>query len=272
MTIRLISSDLNGTLVHQHTMSDMIRLYIGQQQYQQADEIFRRQTSETATMQEAFQIAGPLTKGLTLRQAMEYTRTHMRYLNGFHEFVDELAKLGIPLVINSTGYSATIYAIREQIGHDKMHGHIGNILKFGLDGDPNKTLSEDELERKAAQYFSSQEQSSDQSYDRIRATGEVELGIIDEAAKVKLMLEYAARHFRGINPSEMAHIGDTMGDSGGILGIAKLGGLGIAFNYNQELEDFLRKKMETEDISGKIIFIDKKSKNSDLRNVMPYIK
>lgn len=272
MSIRLVSSDLNGTLVHQHTMSDMIRLYIGQQQYQQANEAFKGQTSGTATMQEAFQVAGPLTKGLTLRQAMEYTRAYMRYLNGFHEFVDELAKLGIPLVINSTGYSATLYAIREQVGHDKMHGHIGNILKFGLDGDPNKTLSEDELERKVAQYFSGQEQSSDQSYDRIQATGEVKLGIVDEAAKVKLILEYAARHFRGLRPSEIAHIGDTMGDSLGILGIAKLGGLGIAFNYNQDLEDFLRKKMEVERIPGQIIFIGRKGKNSDLRNIMPWIK
>ncbi|MEK6869650.1 MAG: hypothetical protein AABX74_05440 [Nanoarchaeota archaeon] len=63
-----------------------------------------------------------------------------------------------------------------------------------------------------------------------------------------------------------------MGDSGGILGVAKLGGLGIAFNYNQELENFLKEKIENEDIKGKIVFIDKKSKNSDLINIIPYIK
>ena len=38
--IKIVSSDLNGTLVHQHTMSDMIRLYIGEKQFEQANKIY----------------------------------------------------------------------------------------------------------------------------------------------------------------------------------------------------------------------------------------
>jgi len=270
--IKLLSSDLNGTLVHQHTMSDMIRLYIGEQQYQQATEVFKRQASGTATMQEAFQNAGPLTKGLTLREAIEYTKVHMRYLDGFHEFVDTLAKLEIPFVINSTGYSVTINAIREQVGADKIHGHIGNFLRFGVNADANETLSEEELQRKIREYFHDPEVVNNPSYDKIQATGLIELGIVNEEAKTTLIREYVTKYFRDVQPSEITHIGDTMGDSGGILGVAKLGGLGIAFNYNQELEDFLRNKMETEDIPGKIILIDKKSEESNLKHIIPYLK
>jgi len=146
--IGLVSSDLNGTLVRQHTMSDMIKVYLGDKRYLPAKKVFDRQTSGTATMEEAFQTAGPLTKGLKLRDAIKYTIIHIKYVNGFPEFVNTLKTNGIPLVINSTGYSVTIYAIREQIGTDKIHGHIGNYLRFGLNADPKQTLSEAELECK----------------------------------------------------------------------------------------------------------------------------
>ena len=58
----------------------------------------------------------------------------------------------------------------------------------------------------------------------------------------------------------------------GILGIAKLGGLGIAFNYNEELENFLKKKIKNESIKGSIVFIDKKTEEADLRHIIPYLK
>lgn len=270
--IKLLSSDLNGTLVHQHTMSDMIRLYIGERQYRQADEAFKRQASGTASMEEAFQNAGPLTKGLTLREAIEYTIEHMRYVDGFHEFAGALAKHGIPLVINSTGYSVTIYAIRAQMGPDKIHGHIGNFLRFGIDADPNKTLSEEELEKKVREYFISPESRSNPIYDQAQATGAIDLGIVNEEAKAKLIQEYARKHFRSVRPSEIAHMGDTMGDSSGIIGIAKAGGVGIAFNYNvalkQHLNDAIRKSPE---LAGRIYFVDPKSKSSNLTRVLPIL-
>ncbi len=272
MKIKLFSSDLNGTLVHQHTMSDMIRLYIGKQKYQEANTVFQRQTSGNASMEEAFQTAGPLTKGLTLRQAIEYTKTEMGYLDGFHEFVDTLAEHKIPLVINSTGYSVTIYAIREQIGADKIHGHIGNFLRFGVDGDPSKTLNEDELERKVKGYFNNPGSTNDLIYDQIQATGTIDLGIVDEEAKAKLIQEYARTHFEGlIKPNEIAHMGDTMGDSGGIVGVAEKGGIGIAFNYNSALENFLRRKLDAAEIKGNIVFISPKSSIPNITEVIPHL-
>jgi len=266
--IKLFSSDLNGTLVHQHTMSDMIRLYVGREQFIKASSVFEQQTKGTATIEETFQIVAPLTRGLTLRQAIEYTMYHIQYIDGFNEFVDYLHSKNIPLVINSTGYSVTIYAIREQIGHDKIHGYIGNSLRFGLDGDPKMTLCEYELEQKVETYFKDPSAMHDKSYDLIKATGVVDLGINDENAKATKIIEYAEKYFPEIVPAKIVHIGDTMGDSAGIAEIAKLGGIGIAFNYNTALEQFLLDKISSDAIKDKIYMIDKKGGKSSLINVL----
>lgn len=269
--IKLVSSDLNGTLVHQHTMSDMIRLYVGRQQYQKAKTLFERQTSGIASIEEAFETACPLTRGLTLRQAIEYTITHLRYLDGFHEFVDMLSEQGVPLVINSTGYSVTIYAIREQTGAGKIHGLIGNFLRFGVGADPHETLHEGELEKTVKKYFSNPESVSDPIYDQVKATGLIDLGIANEEAKAKLIQEYAKRHFSGLKTSEIAHMGDTMGDSGGIFGIAEEGGIGVAFNYNNALKQYLDSRVRDKPISGEIHFVDPKSDSSNLTRVLPIL-
>ena len=223
------------------------------------------------TAAETLAIIAPSTKGLTLRQAIEYTRMHMTFVDGFHEFVDTLHKNGIHFVINTTGYSVTVYAIREQVGRDKIPGHIDNFLRFGEDGDPNATLREDELESLVSRYFSLQDHSTSPVYDKIKATGRIEISIGDEAAKTKLLLEYAQRHFPGIHPTQIAHIGDTMGDSECIYIVATLGGLGVAFNYNPALERFVREKMESDNIQRRMVLVDPKSRSSNLMNVVPHI-
>jgi len=266
--IKLFSSDLNGTLVHQHTMSDMIRLYVGREQFTKAHSVFKRQTRGTATIEEAFHIVGSLTRGITLRNAIEYTKYHLEYIDGFHEFIDYLHSEKIPLVINSTGYSVTIYAIREKVGCDKIHGYIGNFLRFGLDADPRMTLHEYELEKMVRSYFIDPSAAYDQSYDRIKATGVIDMGIGNENAKVAMLLKYADEYFSGIDPMWIAHIGDTMGDSAAIIEIAKMGGIGIAFNYNKALEQFLLSRMSCETIKGKILMVGKKNSKVNLVSVL----
>lgn len=272
MAIKFVSSDLNGTLVHQHTMGDMIRMYKSKEDYEKADIIFKKQASGTATMEEAFDIAGPLSKEITLRQAIEYTQKHMTYIKGFKELLNFFADKKILFIINSTGYSVTFYCMQEKFGSDKIHCFIGNHLLFGRNRVSEKVLSEKELKEKVRNFLSNVNSSKNKEYDEIKAIGKVELGIVNEEAKADLITQYINKNFKKISINDVAHIGDTMGDSGGILGIAKLGGLGIAFNYNQELEIFLKNKLKTEKIRGKIIFIDKKSENSDLRNIIPHIK
>lgn len=271
MSIKLISSDLNGTLVHQHTMSDMIRIYKSEENFKKADDIFKKQTDGTATMENAFKVACPLNKGITLRQVILYTQNRMKYLKGFKDFLEFLYNKKIPLVINSTGYSVTFYCVQKRFGAEKIHGFIGNCMQFGYYENAGKKISEKELRKKVEQFFS-ENNSESKEYDKIKATGKIKLGLKNEEAKTSLILKYAKKHFKNISISEIAHIGDSMGDSMGIFGIAKLGGLGIAFNYNEALGAFLKKKIKNEAIKGRIIFIDKKTEEADLRHIIPYLK
>lgn len=268
MPPKLVSSDLNGTLIQQHSMSDMIRRYCDAEKFKIAAEVFRRQTAGTASMEEAFAIAGPLTQGLTLRQALEYAQTEMRYIAGFKGFLESLQKAGISFVINSTGYSVTIHAIRARYGLHAIQGFIGNTLEFGLDAKPTAALREDELEQKVYAFMAVLGGSANPEYDRIQATGKVHLGITDEAAKARLLFDYAKTHLPEYTPAEMVHMGDTMGDSGGILGIAQAGGIGIAFNYNEALQQFLENEIAQDPaLKERIHFVDRKGPDANLARV-----
>jgi hypothetical protein len=113
----------------------MILEYLGQCAFDKAWRIFQKQTEGKASMKEAFDTAGPLTCGLTLRQAIEYVEKHLTFVDGFHELLAYLRGIGAPLVINSTGYTVTLYAIREMLeAGDVLHGFIGNELHFSWHG------------------------------------------------------------------------------------------------------------------------------------------
>jgi len=261
-------------LVHQHTMSDMIRVYLGEEKFKKADAIFKKQTNGEASMEEAFSMAGPLTAGLTLRQAIEYAHTEMRYVDGFEDLMSFLG-YEIPFVINSTGYSVTIYVMN--ILWAEIHGQIGNKLMFSkkaLGGSQSDEFSEKLIEGLIANYLCISEVRASPLYDQIEASGEVGLGIKDEAAKATLLWEYVKSHFPRFSPTQLVHTGDTMGDSRGILDVAKMGGTGIAFNYNDALEQFLRKEIEQDSsLSSHIYFVDRKSEDTaDLRHLIPILK
>lgn len=261
--IRLVSGDLNGTLVHQHTMMDMIRIGFPHlpEKYEKAEQVFTQQTSGLLSMEETFEIAGPLTKGLSLRSAIEYAESEMRFLEGFEELITTLCKKGIYFVINSTGYTVTIEVIKSLYGSDKIHDVICNRLIFGWEGDPLRFVQEEELCELVKNYF--QHKKNEKIYDEILTTGKVELGIRDENDKARLIFEIADKI--NIPRTAVAHIGDTMGDSGGICEVARNGGLGIAFNYNEALERHLKDVIENERIPGEIILAEPKSEISDLR-------
>ncbi len=263
--IRLVSSDLNGTLVHQHTMSDMIRIAFPDEpaRYEKAKAVFSQQTSGRLSMKETFKIAGPLTKGLSLRKAIAYARSEMRFLTGFDDLISTFGRKGIYFVINSTGYSVTTAVIRAVFGPEKIHEVINNRLIFGLEGHPEKAISDSVLSDLVKNYFLGPH--AEKIYDELLATGEVELGIQDESQKAKQLFEIAER--LDIPRTALAHIGDTMGDSRGIYETALHGGLGIGFNYNDALKAYLKGVLENEKLPGEIILIEPKSETSDLRRI-----
>ena len=65
-------------------------------------------------------------------------------------------------------------------------------------------------------------------------------------------------------------MGDIRGDSGGILGVAQAGGVGIAFNYNEALEDFLKERGSS--ALERIHFVDKKGLRSNLTKIIPILE
>jgi phosphoserine phosphatase len=263
--IRLVSSDLNGTLVHQHTMSDMIRIAFPDEpaRYEKAKAVFAQQTSGLLSMKETFEIAGPLTKGLSLRKAIEYARSEMRFLTGFDELLSAFGRKGIYFVINSTGYTVTTEVIRAVYGTEKIHEVICNRLIFGQKGQADKAVSDNDLSALVKNYFLGRH--SDKIYDELLATGEVELGIGDESQKAQQLFEIAER--LDIPRTALAHIGDTMGDSRGIYETAFNGGLGIGFNYNDALKTYLEGVLRNEKLPGEILLIEAKSETSDLRRI-----
>lgn len=264
--IRIVSSDLNGTLVHRHTMSDMIRLAFPDDpaRYEKAKDGFAQQTSGHLSMKETFEIAGPLTKGLSLRKAVEYARSEMRFLTGFEELLSAFRRKGIYFVINSTGYSVTTEVIRAVYGPEKIHEVVCNRLIFGYEGQAEKAISDAVLSDLVKNYFLGHH--AEKIYDELLATGEVELGIRDESQKAKQLFKIADR--LNIPRTDLVHIGDTMGDSRGIYETALNGGLGIGFNYNDALKIYLEEILRREKLPGEILLIEPKSEISDLGRIL----
>ncbi len=264
--IQLVSSDLNGTLVHQHTMSEMIRLGFPHEpeRFEKAKSAFTRQTAGLLSMEETFAAAGPLTKGLRLRTAIEYTLSEMRFVDGFGEFVRTLREKKILFVINSTGYTVTTEVIKAVYGAEHIHDVICNRLLFAKDG---RIIEEKELAQLVMNYVHGDRDN--RLYDEISASGTVELGIKDESEKARLLFEISDR--LRIPRTGLVHIGDTMGDSRGICEVAAHGGIGIAFNYNEALKTYLEDLLKSKTLSGKILLVSPKSETSDVRNLLPFL-
>lgn len=266
--IKLLSSDLNGTLVQPHTMQEMIRVGFPQDlsRYEKARKAFALQTEGRLPMDETFRIAGEQTRGLSLRSAIEYA-TLMPFVAGYASLMGFIERRGIHLAIISTGYTVTLYVIRYATATVPFHTRC-NRLVFAHKG--GNLIEEEELESLVREYIQRPGARGDGLYDSIRATGEVVLGIMDEGDKARLALELARS--LGVAPTHVAHMGDTMGDSGGILGVARAGGLGIAFNYNKALEAFLLREGRQEIHTGHIVLLDPKGPDSDLAKVIPLLE
>lgn len=267
--VRLLSSDLNGTLVHSHTMQEMIEWAFPHEpeRLKEAAKAFGLQTRGLLSMEKTFKIAGRMTEGMSLGLAIRYAMEGMRFVQGFGELMEHLRKSSVHLAIISTGYTVTLHAIRYLLSMRELM-FCCNRLVFG-DSRKGMEVDEEWLEELVRDYIQRPNIRDDPLYMDIRATGKVELGLRDEGAKATIAMDFAGR--LGVEVEALAHMGDTMGDSLGILEIAKKGGMGIAFNYNDALEKFLKKFGEEEIFKGRIVFIHPKGEDADLRKVIPYL-
>lgn len=267
--VSFLSSDFNGTLVHSHTMQEMIRWGFPHEpkRLEEAARAFSLQTEGHLSMAETFRIAGELSRGLSLRSAIDYSLSGMRFVQGYDSLMGFLRRRAVHLAIVSTGYTVSMYCLRYAT-RTVSFGFACNRMLFAPAGN-GEPLSEQRLEQLVRKYVLEPQVRDDPVYDRILATGQVELGIEDEAQKATLALKMAAE--LGIGPAAVAHMGDTMGDSMGILGVARAGGMGIAFNYNAALEEFLRREGAREMSLGRIVLVDPKGPKADLEHVIPLL-
>ncbi len=272
MPLKLFSSDFNGTLVKQHTMSDLIRAFGSKENAVSASELFQRRLAGKIGVKDLLAGLGPLTRGITLRQAIEYVEKEITPVKGFKKFLEFLRLRDIPLLINSTGYSVTMFALRELYGREHFAGFICNRLEFGWEGNPEKGLEDDEIEDMVEAYFKERKFRKYDSYDQVQATGRVYLNIAEESAKTGHLKEFLRVNYPDIALHEVAHMGDTMGDSRAIVEVAKAGGLGLAFNYNEALEDHLTNIIKHKPLRGAIFLTAAKSDAADLRIIIDLLK
>jgi hypothetical protein len=179
-------------------------------------------------------------------------------------FIRTLHQQNIFFVINSTGYGITMEVIKAVYGPQYFYDVICNRLVFENHG---KIVEEAELSGWVKNYVQGDRRNS--IYDDILAAGTVEFGIRNENEKARLLFEMADR--LNIPRTAVVHIGDTMGDSGGICEVARNGGMGIAFNYNEALRTYIEEVLRNERISGKLLMISPKSESSDIRDILRYL-
>jgi phosphoserine phosphatase len=250
-------------------MQEMIRLGFPQEpeRFRTAERAFGLQTRGDLSMEETFRVAGEQTRGLSLRLAVEYAMGHMAFMDGYGALTAFLRERETSLAIVSTAYTVTLHAMRHGSSTLPFSIRCNHLLFAHPDG---RLLDEPELEEMVRAFIHDPGRRGDGVYDEVRATGQVVLGIRDEGDKARWALEMAASH--GIAAHEVAHVGDTMGDSMGILGVARAGGLGIAFNYNRALEAFLREEGKRELEAGRILLVDPKDSRPNLEHVLPFLE
>lgn len=268
-SISLVSSDLNGTLVQQHTMADMIRWACPDQpeRYRQARRLFEEQTCGRISIAAAFTGAGPLSAGISLAQAIDYARFEMKYHPGFGSLLDMLGRRKVALIINTTGYSVTCRVIEKRFGHASICGYICNQMEFAPEGRPFQPLEEEEMNQLIDDYIAKEDPQG--RCQKIKSTGRIRLTIDDEAEKMQRAQKWAAR--LNIAPDHIAHVGDTMGDSAAIQAAAEAGGIGIAFNYNRELGAFVDRLQAGPRLAGGLFKIDPREKGCNLKNLIPIL-
>ena len=252
---KLISFDVNGVLTPDLTMAKLSGL---RGNYKIAEKILKLQTSGKKSLKEAFKELGNLTKGISLRQAIKYS-LGMPLTKGVERLIRVLSNKEIIMVLNTTGYSITMHILNKRL-------EISNKIPFKLVACNNLIFSKDNelvkdpyLKNLITLYFKN---PNSKIYDDIRSNGIVEFGINDESEKSIFIKKWSK--LLKINLKNVVHVGDSMGDCHALKFIAENNGLGIAFNPNKALLEFIKKLQPS--IRKNIVII-----KNDLSLILDYI-
>lgn len=262
---QMVVLELDGTVVHDHTPSELIRTGFSFQpeRYEQAFDLYQRESTGNVKSEEAILQYATLARGLTLRRAIEYATFKMRFINGFDTFIEILYQKNVSLLLVSSSFSIITEAIRQLYGPDRFQTVLANPLAFGLEKDPEAVISEKKLITLVQRYF--HRARDRQAYDKIAATGECNVINTRPLQKASFIAEVAAGlniPFKTVN-----YVCSNLKDRETLLAVARFGGRVIAFNFEESLEAIIQEGAKNNPTGNTIQFTTPKSRRANLRSV-----
>ena len=234
--------------------------------YETARKAFALQTDGKLSMEETFLIAGEQTRGLPLRVAIDYAMEEMPFVDGYDQLMASLRERRIQLVINSTGYTVTHYAIRYGARTPPFHIRCNRLLFAEKSG---RILGEDEWKPLSARTSRNLGRRSKPSMMRSAGHGAGDPGYSGRGG------EGAAGLGTGPIPGDPNCPGGPHGGHHGRQHGHSCGGprrwTGAAFNYNQALETFLVREGREELQAGRIVLVDPKGRDCHLEHILPLL-
>ncbi|MDX2497682.1 MAG: haloacid dehalogenase-like hydrolase [Desulfobacterales bacterium] len=262
---QMVVLELDGAVVHDHTPSELIRVGFPLQpeRYEQAFDLFQRESTGNVKPEEALLQYATMTRGITLRRAIEYATFKMRFINGFDTFIERLYQKNVPLLLVSSSFSIITEAIRQLYGPDRFQAVLANSLTFGLEKDLEAVISEEKLIALVQRYFHRAREH--QAYDKIAATGECNSINSDFLQKANFFAEQAA----GLNiPFEAVnYVCSSLKDRETLLAVVRSGGRVIAFNFEESLETIIKECQKNNHAKDTIKWTTPKSRRANLRSV-----
>ena len=235
-SIKMMFFDVNGVLTPENTIYEVCRPL---KTYNEIKEVITIQTLGKMSVKKSFERVGEMIAGLTLKQIVDYANS-VKLTSGIKEAGEEIKSKGIKCVIITTGFRPIMEIINKRTGC-QFNPIICNDLYFEKDG---KELTKKEVDYAIV---------NNKDLDKIKTLPKVKIVISEPEKKTEYIIKTIEKH--GLNLSDCAAVGDSIGDSDMIRLTSSKGGLGIAFNPNTALIEYahmLKKRNANVEIVKKV--------------------
>lgn len=262
---QMVVLELDGVVVHDHTPSELIRagFPLQPERYEQAFNLYQKESTGDVKPKEALLQYATMARGLTMRRAIEYATFKMRFIKGFDTFIEILYQKNIPLLLVTSSFSIITEAIRQLYSPDRFHAVLANSLTFGLEKEPEVTISEEKLIALVQKYF--HRARNHKAYDKITATGTCNAINVDPLQKVS----FTAKLVTGLNIpfGAVTYVCSSPKDCETALAFVRSGSRVIAFNFEESLETMIQECQKNNHDEDTIKWITPKSRQANLRSV-----
>ena len=203
------------------------------------------------SIEKAFTRVGNLAKGLSLKEIIDYGKK-APLVRGLKQTLLKFKGKGIKLIIMSTGFRPVMNLINKRIGNlfDKV---ICNDLVFVNKN--GKVLTKKQVDEAI-------KRNDPNELKEIVFNGEIDFVINDPDKKTEYIEKTISKY--NFEIKNCVSVGDSIADSDMIKMCALGGGLGIAFNPNNSLIEYVQLLKERK---GNVEIVEKK----DLRKIIPLV-